>query len=212
MKIFGFPTGPYQTNCYILTYEGRATIIDPGMHAIDKVVAHCRTERVDPERIVLTHGHLDHTRSAAELGNRFNIPVYIHPDDAFMLDGGAGLSDESRVLFRAHHMPQVKNLQALRHLDTLNVGEEVLSVRHAPGHTAGSILLVGKKVVFTGDVLFQGTIGRTDLPTSSPADMEKSLREEVMALDDTLDVLPGHGALTTIREEKRSNPFLAKFA
>jgi len=212
MEILGFATGPYKTNCYVLVDGEHATIIDPGMHAATHLIDYFTEHHIEPERILLTHGHIDHTRDAGILAARYRIPVYIHEADAFMLTDGSGVSPESLILFDTKNMTPIADLRFYQHEDTLDIGEMRLVIKHAPGHSPGSVMLVGDVVAFTGDVLFKGSIGRTDLADSSPADMDNTLSKQVMGLSDDLQVLPGHGATTTVRAEKRSNPFLADYA
>lgn len=208
MKITAFAAGPYQTNCYVITLEGQATVIDPGMNAASTVQQILDQEQASISQVVLTHGHIDHTRDAAAIANANRVPLYIHEADAFMLVAGDGVSEESKILFDAANLAQATDLRFISDADTLTIGGEPFTVRHAPGHSPGCVMLEGAQVVFAGDVLFAGSIGRTDLPDSSPAQMEQSLRNVVLSLDDALQVLPGHGPATTIRAERYGNPFL----
>ncbi|MFC6316616.1 MBL fold metallo-hydrolase [Corynebacterium gerontici] len=208
MELLGFAAGPYQTNCYVLIAGQRATVIDPGMNAQGPIEQYLSEHHIELEQVVLTHGHIDHTRDAASLANAWDVPVWIHRADAFMLEAGEGVSPESQVLFCAATMPQAKHLEFLKHGETITMAGEKFAIRHAPGHSPGSLLFVGATVCFSGDVLFQGSIGRTDLPQSDPEAMEVSLREQVATLSPNLQVLPGHGPSTTVRAELASNPFL----
>lgn len=208
MQYYGFTAGPYKTNCYLVAHEGQACVIDPGMHAMDRVEGLLNKHQVSLEAVVLTHGHIDHTRNAGDLAAKHDCPVYIHPDDEFMLADGAGVSEGSRMLFDAAHLIPINDLRHLRdgeHFEPLGCS---FVVRHAPGHSPGSVLLVNDEVAFTGDVLFRGSIGRTDLPYSDPAAMDASLRGPVWNLADNLAVLPGHGMTSTMRQERGANPFL----
>lgn len=208
MKITAFAAGPYQTNCYVITHEGQATVIDPGMFSAGVVETIVLEDDATITQVLLTHGHIDHTREAAAIANAARVPLYIHEADAFMLAAGDGVSEESKVLFDAANLAQANDLRFVSENDTLTIGGEQFTVRHAPGHSPGCVMYVGEEVVFSGDVLFAGSIGRTDLPDSSPAQMEQSLRNVVLSLDDALQVLPGHGPTTTIRAERYGNPFL----
>lgn len=220
MEIFGFPAGPLQTNCYVATgyaaQDGIAqpcVIIDPGMGAFEVLKRECETRNWQPEAIVLTHGHIDHIRDVAEAAEHWEIPVFIHEDDALMVRNPAfAAGSQFAQMFR------VQEMQAPKQVDTFLDGEEIkwgglsLQVLHAPGHSPGCVMLRtsdgADEVVFSGDVLFAGAIGRTDLPGGDPAAMEKSLAEKVMPLDDELLILPGHGGASTIGDEKRHNPYL----
>lgn len=210
MEIMGFAAGPFQTNCYLWSNEGRCVIIDPGMHAHERVVEAVDKQVLTPDAVVLTHGHIDHTRDAGSLAQRYGIPVFVHPDDAFMLTKGAGVQESTRQLFDADNMTPIAELLHLSHGDQLPMAGLNFEVRHAPGHSPGSVLLVSDEanVCFAGDVLFKGSIGRTDLQHSNHQHMLTSLREQVLTLSDTLHVLPGHGPATTVRAERTTNPFL----
>lgn len=210
MQIMGFPAGPFQTNCYIWSNEGACVIVDPGMHAHERVVDVVDKEQLRPEAVVLTHGHIDHTRDAGSLAKHYGVPVYIHQADEFMLAAGEGVSPQTQVLFDAKNMTPISDLRYLEHGETIALAGTDFVVRHAPGHSPGSVLLINDevKICFAGDVLFKGSIGRTDLPQSNHADMMRSLTEEILPLDDAIHVLPGHGEATTIRAERVGNPFL----
>jgi len=208
MQLYGFAAGPYQTNCYLLAGDGSAVVIDPGMHTHDRVVDLLEEHGLELEAVVLTHGHIDHTRDAGQLARRFSVPVYIHPADAFMLEGGEGVSPQSQILFDAANMTPVSDLRSLQDGQRVTLAGVDTLVRHAPGHSPGSVLLIADEFAFTGDVLFQGSIGRTDLPHSDPAAMDASLRGPVWELADALQLLPGHGGVTSMRAERSGNPFL----
>lgn len=209
MEIYGFAAGPYQANTYIVAHEGRAFVVDPGMHAAARVKDVAAEHGFSIEAIVLTHGHVDHTREAGDLAQEFGIPVYIHSADAVMLDRAQGMSEQSRTLFDAENMVPIADLRDLDG-DTLDIIGLNFRLRHAPGHSPGCVLIIAQDCAFTGDVLFKGSIGRTDLMGSDPAAMSASLRGPVWELDDALSLLPGHGATTTMRAERATNPFLAQ--
>ncbi|MCQ9369662.1 MBL fold metallo-hydrolase [Corynebacterium sp. 35RC1] len=217
LNITGFAAGPYQTNCYVVSAGAanagantlpKATVIDPGMHALGRVEQLLEEQGVELGQVLLTHGHIDHTRDAAALANKWRVPLWIHEEDAFMLAGGDGISEQAKVLFDAQELPQAQDLRLLNHGQEVAIAGHTFTVAHAPGHSPGSVLFVGQEVVFSGDVLFAGSIGRTDLPHSNPAAMHSSLVNVVLPLNDALQVLPGHGGATSIRAERRSNPFL----
>lgn len=212
MEIFGFAAGPYKTNCFVMVADNKATVIDPGMHVADQLISYFADNNIVPERILLTHGHIDHTRDAGILAARYQLPVYIHQADAFMLDAGEGVSTESQILFDAKNMTPIADLRFFSEDEKFTIGDDEFVVKHAPGHSPGCVIIVGQDYVFTGDVLFKGSIGRTDLGNSSPEDMHATLHKQIMGLSDDLQVLPGHGPMTTVRAEKRTNPFLAEFA
>ncbi|WP_257161224.1 MBL fold metallo-hydrolase [Corynebacterium cystitidis] len=210
MNIAGFSAGPYKTNCYVVVGDGAAVVVDPGMHAQGKVGAYLREQGVYLEAIYLTHGHIDHTRDAGALAKKHNAPVYIHAEDEYMLEAGDGVAPRTRLLFDADNMTPIPELRYFVDGETVTHAGFTLRVAHAPGHSPGSVLLVHDEVCFSGDVLFRGTIGRTDMAESDPEKMEKSLAGPVWALDDALSVLPGHGPTTSMRMERSSNPYLRR--
>ncbi|AIG64056.1 hypothetical protein CATYP_04725 [Corynebacterium atypicum] len=215
MEIRGFAAGPFQTNCYLLQGEGASrgacAIIDPGLGAARVVDEYLQDTGQTLEAIVLSHGHIDHTRDAGELAEATGAPVYIHPADAFILEEGQGVFPEMLEPFQVADMVPVGTTRPLADAAQITLAGAQFQVRHAPGHSPGSVLLVGEKVVFSGDVVFRGAIGRTDLPFSDPEQMKNTLAGPVAELPATLPVLPGHGPGTTMSAERRSNPYLAPF-
>ena len=204
MRIAGFAAGPFKTNCYVVANGDRAFVIDPGLGAHEAVSQLVQEQGLTVEAVVLTHGHIDHIRDAAAFG----VETFVHPADAFMLLRGDGVSEQARQLYDASGMQPIHIPTPLEDARTLTVAGLELDVVHAPGHSPGCVMLVGGGVVFSGDVLFRGSIGRTDLPDSDPAQMRESLRGPVWDLADELDVLPGHGPATTVAHERATNPFL----
>lgn len=207
MQLHGFVAGPYQTNTFVLVNDGKAGVIDPGMHAARQVIALLEETGAELSEIVCTHGHIDHIREAGDLAKRYGVPVHLHPADQFMLHE-EGILPQSRVLFEVKKMVPVEDLRDLNDGDTVTLAGVELRVVHAPGHSPGSVLLVHEDFCFTGDVLFKGSIGRTDFDSSSPADMDATLRGPVWDLPDNLQLFPGHGDVTTMRAERQTNPFL----
>ena len=208
MQILGFGAGPYKTNTYIVEHENRAFVVDPGMHAMNKVIELSEKHGFALEAIVLSHGHLDHTREAGDLAKRLNLPVYIHPDDEFMLVDGRGVSPQSQVLFDAASMIPIDDVRHLEREEKLQLIGLEFDVYHCPGHSPGCVVIVAEDFALTGDVLFKGSIGRTDLQHSDPKQMDSSLRSLLEILDDRLTLLPGHGPTTTMRAERKTNGFL----
>ena len=180
MRIAGFAAGPFQTNCYVVANGDRAFVIDPGLGAHEAVSQMAQEQGLNVEAVVLTHGHIDHIRDAAAFG----VETFVHPADAFMLLRGEGVSEQARQLYDASAMPPIDNPTPLEDGQTLTVAGVDLRIVHAPGHSPGCVMLVADEVVFSGDVLFRGSIGRTDLPDSDPAQMQESLRGPVWDLDD----------------------------
>jgi hydroxyacylglutathione hydrolase len=198
MKIQTFNVGMLSTNCYVVNCPKtqEAIIIDPGLDVLseaEQIVRYVDKSTLKVKFIVNTHGHADHIRGDSILKKKYSVPVCIHAYDAHFLTGLGENTQPANIL--------------LEDEEPLKFGKVTLKVMHTPGHTPGSISLVGEKLVFTGDTLFAGGIGRTDLPGGSDRDMRLSL-EKLLRLPEHYFVYPGHGATSTIGEEKRVNPFL----
>ncbi|MFC5939006.1 MBL fold metallo-hydrolase [Corynebacterium choanae] len=216
MKLVGCVAGPFQTNCWMVINSETAsvTVIDPGYGAAKIVDDYCQEQQLTVGEILLTHGHIDHMRDAGVLATTHGCTVSIHPDDAFMLtDPSGGVSSQAMALHDVGSMVKVPadSLQQLTHEQQITIGEEQFTVRHAPGHSPGSVLLVGEEICFSGDVLFKGSIGRTDLPGSDWSAMEQTLANQVLTLPDNLMILPGHGPTTKMQAERLGNPYLRKY-
>ena len=203
-----FTIGRLFTNCYIVGCEQtkEAIVIDPGFDT--QLEAERVFEFIDSNALVLklvvnTHGHPDHTCGNGIIKKKFHIPILIHEHDARML----GKSSDMIAGFFGFGNSSPPADMLLHNGDTVKFGKITLKVIHTPGHSRGSIMLLGEREVFTGDTLFAGSIGRTDFPESSKSDMSRSLRR-LANLPNHLVVYPGHGSMTTIAKEKRSNPFL----
>ncbi|MDY6050207.1 MAG: MBL fold metallo-hydrolase [Corynebacterium sp.] len=204
ITIAGFATGPFQANCYIISDGQRAVAIDPGYTAARVVTNHLAEQGLYLEKVILTHGHIDHTRDAGELA----VPVYAARADWFMItDPAQGVSAQAIAAHDVAHMHPIEQLEELAAGPVDICGQQFTAVS-APGHSPGCMLLVGEEIVFSGDVLFAGSIGRTDLPGSDPDEMKKSLATQVATLPGGLHVLPGHGPGTTIAQELATNPYL----
>jgi hydroxyacylglutathione hydrolase len=214
--IAGFPAGSWVTNCYVVaTGPGEpCVIVDPGQQSIDGVHDIIREHRLVPAAVLLTHGHIDHVWSVAPLSSEFEIPALIHVADRYRLADPAGTSI---VAAREQLMAMTKNSLELTEPSDVRLleDEQVLelvglefTVRHAPGHTEGSSVFEAADVMFSGDVLFAGSIGRTDLPGGSNEQMLDSLRRVILPAADEVTVLPGHGPQTTIGAERAANPYL----
>jgi hydroxyacylglutathione hydrolase len=214
--IAGFPAGSWATNCYVVaTGPGEpCVIVDPGQQSIDGVHDIIREHRLVPAAVLLTHGHIDHVWSVAPLSSEFQIPALIHVADRYRLADPAGTSI---VAAREQLMAMTKNSLELTEPSDVRLleDEQVLelvglefTVRHAPGHTEGSSVFEAADVMFSGDVLFAGSIGRTDLPGGSNEQMLDSLRRVILPAADEVTVLPGHGPQTTIGAERAANPYL----
>ena len=204
----------YATNCWIVAAEkgSECIIVDPGMPDISaEIEMIVEEEGLKPVAVLLTHGHLDHTFSVIPLADGYGIPAYIHSEDRKALlhpeivHGEEFISSflSGKKWDEPNQVLELKNNQKFE-----AVGLNITAI-HAPGHTAGSLMFtVNDEVLISGDVLFAGSIGRTDLPTGSQEAMARTLKTKVIPLGDHLRVLPGHGPDTTIEYERRTNPYL----
>lgn len=210
MEIIGFAAGAFQTNCYLAIAEnGEASVIDPGVDAADQVANLAEERALTVTKVVLSHGHVDHARDAGAVADRFGVPVYLHPDDNFMLDDpAAGVSAQAAQLCGASKMQQVRDLRPLADEGTVEIGGEQMTVYHAPGHSPGCVVIAGKEAAFSGDVIFRGAIGRMDLPGSDPHAMFDSLERLMGVLPEELHLLPGHGPETVVSRERKFNPYM----
>jgi glyoxylase-like metal-dependent hydrolase (beta-lactamase superfamily II) len=209
------PADAFGTNCYVVaTAAGeQCVVIDPGIGVVDRLEQVFEEHRLHPAAVVLTHGHLDHTFSVAPVCGARGITAYIHPDDGEMLaDPAKALSIDLSQLGLRLPYSEPEDVAPLADGEVVSLAGLELTVDHAPGHTRGSVLIRTESdeapLCFSGDVLFAGSIGRTDLPGGDHAAMLASLRDRVLPLADETVVLPGHGPLTTIGRERASNPFL----
>ena len=217
MLVAGFPAGPWGTNCWVVASgaNSECLVIDPGLDSVEPLTALLSQHKLKPVAVALTHGHVDHMWSVYPVASGYDIPALVHPADRHLLtDPSAGLSPEGRgfvaQLGGEFHEPET----VLEALDgqTLSIAGVELVISHAPGHTPGSVVYNVRshhhERMFSGDVLFRGSIGRTDLPGGDHEEMLKSLERVVLSASDDLRVHCGHGEDTTIGEEKRTNPYL----
>jgi glyoxylase-like metal-dependent hydrolase (beta-lactamase superfamily II) len=224
--VVGFPAGPWGTNCWVLAPGAgeQCVIVDPGKDSAQGIEEAVREHGLAPVAVLLTHGHIDHVWSVVPVCGALGIPAYLHPTDRHLLtDPGAGLSPQTRDLLAGMTDGVLTSAEPddLRELsDGLEIELAGLSfvVDHAPGHTGGSVMFrrAGEPgvppLLVSGDVLFEGSIGRTDLPGGDHAAMLRSLATKVLPLDDETVVLPGHGETTTIARERVANPYLTALA
>lgn len=216
MLIETLQLGPVATNCYIYSPDGkRAVVIDPAAGA-EEIAGHLRALELEPVAIINTHGHLDHTGANGYLKALLDVPIYIGEGDAPYLGPGAEslhrqdaliIGPEAVALFQEHYAVSPAADGLLREGD--EVAEAGLRVVDTPGHTAGSISLVGRSFVFSGDALFAGSIGRTDLCGGDERTLISSVRTKILTLPAKTEVFPGHGPPTSVGEERTHNPFLA---
>ena len=208
-KIRQLPLGPMQTNCYILgcTDTDKAAVIDPSWDGA-AIANYLSEDGLVLESILLTHAHFDHVGGLGELKNLYpDIPIYIHPDGAAMLGMAEAQAKLFGMPFPVTPPPADRMLAAG---DQLTVGSMTLDVLYTPGHAPGhvSFHLASHQVIFSGDVLFYGSIGRTDLPGADHATLIDVIEKQLLVLPDETQVLSGHGPVTTIGQERATNPFL----
>ena len=220
MLIAGFPAGPWGTNCYVLaTGPGsECVVVDPGKDAADGVAEVVREHRLKPVSVLVSHGHVDHMWCVAPVAGTYDATAYIHPRDRHLLaDPMAAMSPDtaSMLLGGKYEFAEPDSVAELADLETLELAGLRFTVDHTPGHTEGSVTFrtpYGEQgvseVMLSGDLLFAGSIGRTDLPGGDHPTMLRSLRDKVLPLADDIVVLPGHGEQTSIGRERATNPFL----
>jgi hydroxyacylglutathione hydrolase len=218
--IAGFPAGPWGTNCYVAaTGPGsECVVIDPGKDAADGVAEVVREHRLKPVAVLVTHGHVDHMWCVAPVAGTYDATAWIHPSDRHLLtDPMAGMSRETTqmLLGGAYDWAEPDDVRELSDSQVLELAGLRFIVDHTPGHTPGSVAFRSpydqqdvSEVMFAGDLLFAGSIGRTDLPGGDHPTMLRSLATKVLPLPDDVVVLPGHGEQTSIGRERATNPFL----
>ncbi len=229
MFLAGFPAGPWGTNCYVVSTGPGAecVVVDPGKDAAGGVADVVREHRLKPVAVLVSHGHVDHMWCVAPVAGAYDATAYIHPADRHLLaDPMAGMSPETAgmLLGGKHTFVEPDDVVEIEDGAVLQLAGLSLTVDHAPGHTPGSITFrtpyadpAGapseiSQVMFSGDLLFAGSIGRTDLPGGDHAAMLRSLSAKVLTLPDDIVVLPGHGEQTSIGRERATNPFLRELA
>lgn len=226
MFIAGFPAGPWGTNCYVIaTGPGsECVVVDPGKDAAKGVDDVVREHRLKPVSVLVTHGHVDHMWCVAPVAGTYDATAWIHPSDRHLLkDPMAGMSRETTQMLLGgnYEWAEPDDVRELADLQELELAGLRFVVDHTPGHTEGSVTFRTpyaaegssaqpdiSEVMFSGDLLFAGSIGRTDLPGGDHAKMLKSLAGKVLPLADDIVVLPGHGEQTSIGRERATNPFL----
>jgi glyoxylase-like metal-dependent hydrolase (beta-lactamase superfamily II) len=209
LRYLTIPVTPFEQNCSLLWCDEtmQASVVDPGGD-LDLVLSEVKRLGLDLRQIWITHAHIDHAGAAAELAKSLHIPIIgPHPGDQFWIDG---LAQQGRM----YGFPNAQAFTPQRWLhdgDTVKVGNCELSVRHCPGHTPGHVVFHSASIqrAFVGDVLFAGSIGRTDFPQGNHAALLASIRERLWPMGDDTTFIPGHGPESTFGEERRSNPFVA---
>ena len=212
MLVAGFPAGSWGTNCYVVAPSAGAecVVIDPGQDAVKGVEQILRESRLKPVAVLLTHGHIDHVFSVVPVCGAHDVPAYIHPSDRYMLtDPARSLGMPPGTPMFGLEWAEPSDVVELTGTDTITLAGLEFTVDHAPGHTEGSVTFrLADAVLFSGDLVFAGSIGRTDLPGGSYEAMLDSLRRVVLPLPDDLPILSGHGPETTVGRERATNPYL----
>jgi len=211
VKAVVIPVTPFVQNCTLLWCERTmgGAVVDPGGD-LDRVRGALAEHAVALEKVLITHGHMDHAGGAAELAEGCAVPIEgPHRDDKFLLDDLEGQGRRFGLMGARAFEPD----RWLEGGDTVSFGDELLEVRHCPGHTPGHVIFFhpGHKLALVGDVLFKGSIGRTDFPRGDHATLIRSIRTQLWPLGDDVTFVSGHGALSTFGDERRTNPFCADF-
>ena len=209
MKAMIIPVTPFAQNCSLLWSEktGIGAAVDPGGE-VDRIIEAAKEKNITLEKILITHGHLDHAGGAAELAERLDIPIEgPQQEDKFWIDMIETQGQQYGIPGGRSFTPD----RWLKDGDTVTVGDETFAVIHCPGHTPGHVVFYhrGMKLACVGDVLFQGSIGRTDFPRGNHQDLLDSIRKKLFPLGDDITFIPGHGPTSTFGQERRNNPFVA---
>jgi glyoxylase-like metal-dependent hydrolase (beta-lactamase superfamily II) len=205
MKVSAFTVGPFQENAYLVIDEhaGQCVFIDPGDEG-PRLLKALRASGATLTAIWLTHAHLDHVGAVAALKREYDVPVYLHPLDRPLYERADRQAAAYGLPFEQPPAPD----RELAEGESVSVGEMTFDVLHVPGHAPGHVIFYRDDVAFVGDLIFAGSIGRTDLPGSNPQDMTDSLERVSSTLPAELTLYPGHGPATTMGRELASNPFL----
>ncbi|MDH4258277.1 MAG: MBL fold metallo-hydrolase, partial [Candidatus Aminicenantes bacterium] len=197
--------GPLETNCYLVycpeTLE--CAVVDPGAEA-GNITHQIAEKELKPRLILNTHGHVDHIGANRDIKDKYDIPLFIHSADSPMLE--SVLQSEMGIFLGAKDSPPADHF--LDDGEEIKIGKSHLKVIHTPGHSPGSVSFLGDGFLLSGDTLFFGGVGRTDLPGGSWQEMADSIRNKILTMPEEMIVLPGHGPHTTVGQEKWSNPFI----
>jgi len=205
MKYKEVVVGALETNCYLVYCEEtlQCAVVDPGAEP-ERIFLEIAEAELKPVVIINTHGHVDHIGANRDMKDHFGVPLYIHAADSPML--GKIQQLELSLFLGAKDSPPADHLMSDG--EEIKIGNSVLRVLHTPGHSPGSVSLLGDGFLLSGDTLFFEGVGRTDLPGGSQKQLEQSLREKVMTLPDETVILPGHGPLTSVGQERVNNLFI----
>jgi glyoxylase-like metal-dependent hydrolase (beta-lactamase superfamily II) len=207
VKVYPMPVGDYFANCYILSIDKRALIVDPGNEA-NRIIRHLETNKLKPEAILITHGHFDHIGALEEVQAKYDLPVYAHKDEKeYFINPSYNFSEKSE-----RNRIEMKDLSAFIFInedETIELLDQKIDIRHVPGHSLGSIVFYFKDsgIVLSGDTLFKGSIGRTDLLHGNHEQLITGIKTKLLTLPDDTVVYSGHGSATMIGDEKKMNPF-----
>ena len=212
MKLAGLTVGPLEENCWLVGVVPRCAVVDPGAESA-RIFAEIERLGLVPEKILLTHGHVDHIAHCAHVAERYGVGLWVHRADLPYLEGPQWPELESLLGARLCPPPE----RFLEDGETIDVAGLELGVLHTPGHTPGGVCFVHapSRTILVGDTLFAGSVGRTDLPGGDWATLERSIRSRLFTLDGDWELLPGHGPETTLQAERIDNPFVgarARFA
>ncbi len=205
-RVLRIIVGMLGTNCYIIFDEKlkEGYVIDAGAEA-KRIISNLRSNAVKCLGVLCTHGHMDHVGAAGKVAEELSVPVYISHEDSSILTGSAsGITTKIGSLF----ISKPSGVEFLRAGQKLSFGENTVKVLSTPGHTRGSVSFLAGDILFCGDLIFEGSIGRTDLKGGSLTELLASVKREVFTLPDETRLFPGHGPATTVGRERRSNPFL----
>lgn len=213
MLVAGFPAGPWGTNCWVVAPRvgSECLVIDPGKDSGTALREVLERHRLRPMAVLLTHGHIDHMWSVTPVSADYGMPAYVHPADRYRLTdpwGPAGPPVAFAAELAGIEFVEPNDVRPLEDGEVIPVGELDVSVRHTPGHTEGSVIFRIEEMIWTGDLLFAGSVGRTDLAGGDPAAMAESLARLAADTDDDVSLHPGHGPSTTMGAERRANPYL----
>ena len=206
------PVTPFAQNCSVVWCDatGKGAVIDPGGD-LDRILEVVKSNGVELEKILLTHAHIDHAGGTAELARRLSLPIEgPHPGDRFWIEQ----LPEQGAMFGVARAESFEPTRWLDQGDSVTVGDVTLEVRHCPGHTPGHVVFYepGARLAFVGDVLFAGSIGRTDFPGGDYDTLIRSIRGNLFPLGDDVRFVPGHGPMSTFGHERKTNPFVGDHA
>jgi glyoxylase-like metal-dependent hydrolase (beta-lactamase superfamily II) len=198
--------GPLAENTYIVEHAAtrKGVVVDPGFEG-EEILGRLAERGITLEKILLTHGHLDHVAAVRILKERTGAAIHIHPDDSERMQTAG---DQGRMFGLHIENPPPPDV-LLGEGDRIALGDQTFQVLHTPGHTPGHVTFLAGEMAFVGDLIFAGSIGRTDLPGGSYDALIRAVREKIFTLPDRTVLFPGHGPSTTVGEERRSNPFFA---